>query len=359
MAHQPEAVLPRFVELAMSLTGSVSAGLSLFEPFPAPGVFRWRYLQGSLARFENATTPREFSPCGITVDANGPVLSRHPERFYQWIADADIVVPEVLLVPFYLSDAQPMGTLWIVAENLGHFHAEHARIAMELAAFVGIALKMLRTEERLQQALEEQEMLTKEMSHRVKNLFAVSDAMVRMAVKSANSKEDMARVLTGRFHALASAHGLIRRSFNSVGSPPQVADLVELLRAVLKPHDREGAGQQSCFSVSGPSLTCGERALNGIALVFHELATNALKYGGFASDDGFVDIRWSIDGQSVQFVWREKGGPVLDGAPELSGFGSRLLRDTVEGQFSGSLSHAWNADGLIVQIAVPLERLTH
>ena len=61
MVDEPEAVLPRFVELAMSMTGGVSAGLSLLEPTPVPAVFRWRYLQGRLAAFENATTPRDFS----------------------------------------------------------------------------------------------------------------------------------------------------------------------------------------------------------------------------------------------------------------------------------------------------------
>lgn len=103
MAHQPEEVLPRFVDLALEVTGGVSAGLSLYEENPAPGVFRWHHLRGELAPFNGATTPRDFSPCGITLDHNAPVLSLHPERFYGWIADAKIVVPEVLLVPLYLS----------------------------------------------------------------------------------------------------------------------------------------------------------------------------------------------------------------------------------------------------------------
>src|ERR1700728_3855981 len=79
MADQPEDVLPRFVDLAMEMTGGVSAGLSLYEENPAPGVFRWRYLRGSLARFEGATTPRNFSPCGITLDQNRPVLTAYSE----------------------------------------------------------------------------------------------------------------------------------------------------------------------------------------------------------------------------------------------------------------------------------------
>lgn len=356
MAEQPEEVLPRFVALAMELTDGVSAGLSLFEPHPEPGVFRWRYLQGVLARFEDATTPRDFSPCGITLDVNGPVLSLHPERFYDWIADAGIIVPEVLLVPLYIGDSEPMGTLWIVADGVGHFNSEHARVATELASFVGIALKMLRAERRLQQALRQQEMLTNEMSHRVKNSFAVSNAMVSMALKSATSKEDMAQILRGRFHALASAQGLIRRSFGSNGSPG-VFNLTDLFRAVLEPYDQALPGRPSRFSIAGPSLPCGEHALNGIALVFQELATNAIKYGALMTEQGSVAVHWTSDGQTVTFTWRERNGPAVHGRPEAPGFGSKLLRDTVESHFRGSLLQTWDPAGLSVQIEMPLQAL--
>lgn len=161
MADQPEEVLPRFVDLALEMTGGVSAGLSLYEEQPAPGVFRWQYLRGALAPFNGATTPRDFSPCGITLDRNVPVLSLHPERVYDWIADANIVVPEVLLVPLYLGGSVPLGTLWIVSDREEHFDSGHARALTELAAFVGIALRMVRSEQRLNQALEAQEKTAK------------------------------------------------------------------------------------------------------------------------------------------------------------------------------------------------------
>ena len=149
MAYHPEEVLPRFVDLAMEMAGGVSAGLSLYEEHPKPGVFRWRYLRGVLAPFEDATTPREFSPCGITLDQNGPVLSLHPERVYNWISDANIVVPEVLLVPLYIGSKEPLGTLWVVSDKEGHFDSGHARALTELATFVGIALRMLNSERQL------------------------------------------------------------------------------------------------------------------------------------------------------------------------------------------------------------------
>lgn len=357
LGERPAEVLPRFVQLAMEMTDGTSAGLSLLEPVPMPGVFRWRYLTGVLAAFEDATTPRDYSPCGFTLDRRGPVLSSHPERFYSWIADANIVVPEVLLVPLFLGDLEPMGTLWIVAGDEGHFHAEHARIATELASFVGVAVKLLRTEQRLQTALEEQELLTKEMSHRVKNLFAVTDVMVQMSSRGARSKEEMAESIRGRIHALASAHALIRRSFSSTTTSSPPPNLFELLTAVLKPHENEVEPANPRFTLSGPALVCGERALNGIALVFHELATNAAKYGALTTQQGRVEIAWVKDHETVSFNWRERGGPRVEREPATSGFGTRLLRDTVQTQFLGSLKQSWNSDGLCVEISIPLSRL--
>jgi GAF domain-containing protein len=83
-----------------------------------------------------------------------------------------LLVPELLLVPLYLGGKAPLGTLWIVSDKEGHFDSGHARVMTELASFVGIALRMLQSEQRLQLALDEQQTLAAEMSHRIKNLFA-------------------------------------------------------------------------------------------------------------------------------------------------------------------------------------------
>jgi two-component sensor histidine kinase len=358
MVDEPEAVLPRFVELAMNMTGGVSAGLSLLER-TAPAVFRWRFLQGRLAAFENATTPRDHSPCGVTLDRCAPVLASRPERYYDWIAATGVDIPEVLLVPLHVHGKQPLGTLWIVAGEEGHLNREHARIATELASFVGIALKMLASGKRLQAALDQQETLTREMSHRVKNLFAISQGLVRLTARTASSKEELAEMLVGRFHALASAHALVRRNFGEDAAPPQACDLAELLRIVVEPHERMASGDARRFAISGPSLLCSEQALSGIALVFHELVTNAAKYGALATDTGKVSIEWIEQSGALTFNWREHGGPKIDATPRAPGFGSKLLRDTVEQQFRGTLQQQWNADGLIVEITIPVESLRH
>lgn len=148
MADEPAEMLPLFVELALALAQGSSAGLSLLEPDPAPGMFRWCWLKGELAAFDNALVPRDDSPCGITLDRRRPVLVAHPETAYEWIAAEKLIAPEVLLVPLYAGATEPAGTLWIIAPKEGHFHREHVRLASELARFAGLALQTLRGQER-------------------------------------------------------------------------------------------------------------------------------------------------------------------------------------------------------------------
>lgn len=358
MVDQPEDVLPRFVELAMEMTGGVSGGLSLYEPEPSPGVFRWKYVHGILSPFEAATTPRDFSPCGITLDQNAPVLSLHPERVYDWIADANIVVPEVLLVPLYISGREPLGTLWIVSEHEGHFDSGHARVLAELATFVGMALRMVRSEEQLQRALRAQETLTGEMSHRVKNLFAMTDSLVRMSARSAGSKDEYVNVLSGRLSALDRANGLVRRTFGEHGSDSGGSELAALTRTIVQPYEHAGPANASRFRIYGPIIQCGERATNSVALILHELTTNAAKYGALKSDSGQVDVQWREDDDNLVLTWIERGGPPVVAPPTQKGFGSVLVENTVVQQFGGALDYQWHSDGLSVVIKIPATALS-
>jgi two-component sensor histidine kinase len=267
MIDHPGDVLPRLVDLAIELCGGISGGISLYESMPKPGVFRWHYLRGNLAKFTGGTTPRQFSPCGITLDLNKTILAECPERVYTWLQDAGISLAECLLVPLYIGGSEPLGTLWIVSENKGHFDSGHARVMTELASFAGIALHMVRAEQSLMHSLEQQETLTREMSHRVKNMFAVVGGLIRVSAKAASTPAEMSDLLSGRMEALALANGLVRRSFVDT-QVSECADLAEVVGKILLPYER--TSEASRFLLEGPSIWLGNHATNGVALVLHD-----------------------------------------------------------------------------------------
>lgn len=355
MADRPERVLPRFVDLAMEMTSGVSAGLSLFQDTPAPGLFHWRHLRGRLAPFEDSTTPRDGSPSGVTLDHGGPVLARHAERLYGWIAEAGIELPELLLVPLNLGGDTPLGTLWIVAEAEGHFDGGDARAMLELAGFAGIAMRMVRTEGRLHRALADQETLAREMSHRLKNLFSIVDGMIRLSVRTAGSKEELAEKLSGRMRALGLAQALVRRDSREPSVP--ASDLRVLVEQIVRPHEDPATGAPHRFTWAGPPVRCGEQAVGGLALVLHELATNAAKYGALASEAGHVEISWRFQGGRLALRWAERDGPPVAGPPETRGFGTVMMEDTVVQRLMGQLDTEWAPRGLTVTITLPLANL--
>lgn len=357
MAERPAEILPQLVALAMELTGATSAGLSLLEEQPGDGLFRWRWLHGLLAPYENATSPRNSSPSGVTLDQNRPVLASHPEIIYEWMSEQHLVIPEVLLTPLYIGSDEPLGTLWVVAPDEGHFHAGHARITAELADFASNALKMIRTEERLRAALDEQEMLAREMNHRLKNLFAMTDGMIRGSARSADTVEDLAEALSGRLHALSSAHALVQRNATELGEDDRRTELADLIAAVVAVHEIAPEGAPSRFSIGGPSVSCGDHAINTTALIIHELATNAAKYGALSNDTGRVKISWRIEDGTLALDWREEGGPPIEATPRHEGFGTTLVSRTIERYFNGIADYEWRDSGLHLHFTASLDKL--
>lgn len=354
MADHPEELLPGLVDLALETTGATGGGLSLFDEVSAPAVFRWLHLRGSLAPFDGGLAPRDYSPCGITLDQRAPVLVQKPERLYEWLVHAGVSLPEVLLVPLYVGSTSPLGTLWVVAETNGHFDGEHARVLSEFASFVDIALRMVRGEQNLRQALDEQELLTREMNHRIQNLFAMTNSLIRMSARNAASADELATTLSGRLGALQRAHGLVRSGFAGSQALPSGSDLASLIRDIIRPHEGEPGLEGARCTISGAPVLCGQRGTTALALVFHELATNAAKYGAFSTETGRVTIEWREEGGSMLLRWVESGGPLIETVPDHSGFGTTLMSNSVTRQLGGTLRQDWPPAGLILEMELPI-----
>lgn len=129
----------------MEITGARAGGISVLENENPPGIFRWRYLSGAAKPHEYGVAPRNFSPCGKTLDLDAPVLTAHPARYYGWIADAGMDAAEILLVPLRVAKGEQVGTLWVNSDEPGHFHRGHLRALTELSQFVAAALRMTMT----------------------------------------------------------------------------------------------------------------------------------------------------------------------------------------------------------------------
>ena len=139
-------VLQKLVETALDLCAAHSAGISVLQETDGKPIFRWRAVAGQWARFVGGTMPREFSPCGIVLEQNRPLLFSHPERYFS-IADLLPAVSEVLLIPFHLS-GEPVGTIWVIAHDESRcFDQEDERLMISLAKFASTACHLIGTQE--------------------------------------------------------------------------------------------------------------------------------------------------------------------------------------------------------------------
>jgi two-component system, chemotaxis family, CheB/CheR fusion protein len=200
-------------------------------------------------------------------------------------------------------------------------------------------------------------LLMQELDHRVKNLFAIINGMVSLSARSATTTAELSTAIRGRISALARAHALIR--VNKSGAEAlRETTLEDLARAIVEPYtDAVATTHGSRILIAGPEVTLGNEAITAMALVLHELATNAVKYGAFSTASGTLHISWGIKKGKLSLEWQERGGPPVKGSPKTKGFGSQLARHSIEGQLHGDLAFNWDTEGLTAKLSVSMERL--
>ena len=203
------------------------------------------------------------------------------------------------------------------------------------------------------QAEEGHELLAGEMSHRVKNLLAIAAGLTHISSRSAKTIEDMAKGVTERLTALGRAHDLLRPLPGNEGNAVLLGDLLSVL---LAPYDDQGAFAGR-IKVAVPRMGVGESTATILAMVIHELATNAVKHGSLSIDSGTLDVSSTSDDRDLFIVWAESGGPSVPTAPRMTGFGSKMIARSLSHQFDGALSYDWQASGLVVTLRLRKDRL--
>jgi PAS domain S-box-containing protein len=190
------------------------------------------------------------------------------------------------------------------------------------------------------------QILMQEVNHRSKNLLSLIEAIARRT--GADVPKSFQESFSRRLHALAANQDLlVRSSWESI-------QLEDLVRAQLAPF---GVARETQFRLSGPAIQVSPRAAQGLGMAFHELATNAAKYGSLSTGVGRVDIRWGIDGDNFIISWREIDGPEVTRPPESSGFGTTVIDALIRSTLDAEVTIDFAASGLTWTCRCPAKEL--
>jgi PAS domain S-box-containing protein len=310
----------------------------------------------------------------LAKDLDGMIINwnRGAERLFGYTANEAIGKPVAMLIPMDRQGEEANILSRIRrGERIDHYETIRRRkdgslIEISLSVspirsrdgrIIGAA-KIARDITERRRAEERQNLLVKEMDHRVKNLFALASSLVTLSARTAATPTELASAVAGRLHALGRAHALtVRLSSDAAPGSGQRTTLHALIRTIVAPYDAGADGGRSRSVVSGPDVSIAGSALTSFALLLHEFATNAAKYGSFSTPDGRVDISCAEDGDRFVLTWTESGGPTVTRQTDGEGFGTALAKVTVRGQLGGDISRDWKPQGISIRLVVQKDRL--
>jgi len=195
-------------------------------------------------------------------------------------------------------------------------------------------------------------MLIDELNHRVKNTLTTVQSIVAQALRNASDPEVIRESIESRLFALSRSHDLLtRENWESAG-------LHDVVDAAMEPFGAAN-GRSERFVVTGENVRFPPKAALALGIAFHELATNAVKYGAFSGDTGCIRIAWTIEpapeGDRLILTWREENGPPVT-PPSRKGFGSRVIERGLAHELGGATRIDYRAEGVICTIDIPAPR---
>ena len=261
----------------------------------------------------------------------------------KWINEEDSTALSSLLEEFVSGDrARHMQAQRVFCQNGEALHSEWYCSALRDAAgkLVSINVQILDVSER-RRAEETQKLLIGELNHRVKNTLASVQAIATQTLRHAAEPAEFAPTFIGRIHALARAHSLLS------SATWQGASLRELVNGQLQ----LGTIDESRLTVDGPDVDLPPEMALHLALVIHELATNANKYGALSTSEGRLSFTWQGTADGLMLEWAEQGGPAVE-PPSRRGFGTALIQRSIQAE-GGTAEPAYLPDGLRWYFTLP------
>lgn len=310
----------------------------------------------------------------LAKDLNGIIISWNggAERLFGYTSTEAIGKPVTMLIPLDRQNEETdiLGRIRR-GERIDHYETIRRRkdgslveISLSVSPIrnregrvIG-ASKIARDITERRRAEEQQHLLIREMDHRVKNLFTLASSVVSLSARSASTPAELAAAVRERLSALAQAHALtVPSTSEATGRTEQATTLHRLIATILAPYDNCADDRQPRAIIAGPDIPIGGAAVTSFALLLHEFATNAAKYGALSISEGVVDISCQEDADRFILTWTERGGPPVDRRTDGDGFGTVLGKATVRSQLGGEIVRDWKPEGLSIRLVVARDRL--
>jgi PAS domain S-box-containing protein len=291
--------------------------------------------------------------------------NKSAERVFGYTADEAVGRPITMLIPEDRLDEEPAILARINAgERVDHFETIRRR---KDGTFIDISLtispirnsdgkiigasKIARDISDRKRAAEHQDLLLREMHHRVKNLFAITGSIITLAARTAQTPAELANDMKDRLVALSRAHEMTLPSFTGGEAfAEQSTTLVTLLSSLLSPFEDKEAGR---WRLHGEDAQISAERVTSLALLFHEYATNAVKYGALSVPEGRLDVTLSSRPDAFEIAWLESDAkPKAAIESKETGFGTTLEQMVIR-TLNAQVSRDWQPHGLLIRLTVP------
>lgn len=299
-------------------------------------------------------TPLTHSFCQHVVERSEPLVindSTADPLVCDNLAIPDLSVHAYLGIPLRNAEGHVLGSLCAIDTKPRVWTADEQDILDDFAKLVEEQIGLHARVEQLARYDEQRALVQGELAHRIKNIFSVISSLLLVSSRTDTDLDTFVRNVTGRIQALSAANDFI---IDASGAAAQTqGGLSALLNALLSPFKRH----DNQVLLTCEHVVIGNRSGSALALVIHELATNAAKYGALSVVDGYIELRCRQDEERLRITWREVGGPPIHEIPTRKGFGSRMVARTIESQLFGRMEREFAGKGLVVKIDLPLDSL--
>lgn len=371
LATSPHTILQKLCETALILCHAHSAGISILERVDGNEVFRWHAIAGEYAPHLWGMTPRDFGPCGVTIDRAAPQLFADPGRYFTYFQQVEPPIVEGLLFPFYL-EGRPVGTLWVVLHDKNHqFDQEDVRLLTDLSTFAAAAHKELLTQEMTQQinagliqemvkrqeaegqieALNQRlQQAMRETDHHVKNNLQSIAALLDLHIMANSDAVSVEELTQLRMHikTLASIHDMLTQDVKSdptasfMSARGALQKLLPMLQQVVGTERIQWSADEVYLPIKkGMSLV----------MLINELVCNAVKHGGHR-----VEVQLALSETSITLEVRDDGPGFPEGFNSRTEghFGLELIESVSRLDLSGTVAYKNRSEGgACVRITFP------